>query len=71
MTAEALSIRDLDWRVERPPACRARWARIRPAVEGSFRRGEMVACVGPDGQEVARVVRPSDVADLAVLFDGF
>ena len=24
------------------------------AVEGSFRRGEMVACVGPDGQEVAR-----------------
>ncbi len=24
------------------------------AVEGNFRRGEMVACVGPDGQEVAR-----------------
>ncbi|TVP90445.1 MAG: glutamate 5-kinase [Pseudomonadaceae bacterium] len=24
------------------------------AVEGSFRRGEMVACVGPDGREVAR-----------------
>ena len=24
-----------------------------------------------DGQEVARTVRPSDVADLAVLFDGF
>ncbi len=24
------------------------------AVEGGFRRGEMVACVGPDGQEVAR-----------------
>ena len=23
-----------------------------------------------DGQEVARVVRPSDAADLAVLFDG-
>ena len=26
MTAEALSITDRDWRVERPPACRARWA---------------------------------------------
>ena len=24
------------------------------AVEGSFRRGEMVICVGPDGREVAR-----------------
>ena len=24
------------------------------AVEGNFRRGEMVACVGPDGHEVAR-----------------
>lgn len=24
------------------------------AVEGSFRRGEMVVCVGPDGREVAR-----------------
>ncbi|WP_288406160.1 glutamate 5-kinase [uncultured Pseudomonas sp.] len=24
------------------------------ALEGSFRRGEMVACVGPDGREVAR-----------------
>lgn len=24
------------------------------AIEGSFRRGEMVACVGPDGNEVAR-----------------
>src|SRR5690606_7894331 len=23
-------------------------------VQGSFRRGEMVVCVGPDGQEVAR-----------------
>ena len=24
------------------------------AVEGGFRRGEMVVCVGPDGREVAR-----------------
>ena len=24
------------------------------AVQGSFRRGEMVVCVGPDGREVAR-----------------
>lgn len=23
-------------------------------VQGSFRRGEMVVCVGPDGQEIAR-----------------
>ncbi|MBB6342409.1 glutamate 5-kinase [Pseudomonas fluvialis] len=33
------------------------------AVEGSFRRGEMVACVGPDGQEVARGLANYAAAD--------
>ena len=33
------------------------------AVEGSFRRGEMVACVGPDGQEVARGLANYAVAE--------
>lgn len=33
------------------------------AVEGSFRRGEMVACVGPDGREVARGLVNYSAAD--------
>lgn len=34
------------------------------AVEGNFRRGEMVACVGPDGREVARGLVNYSAADV-------
>ncbi len=30
------------------------WRGITRAVQGSFRRGEMVVCVAPDGREIAR-----------------
>ena len=33
------------------------------AVEGSFRRGEMVVCIGPDGREVARGLVNYNAAD--------
>ena len=33
------------------------------SVQGSFRRGEMVACIGPDGREVARGLVNYSAAD--------
>ncbi len=33
------------------------------AVQGGFRRGEMVVCVGPDGREVARGLANYSVAE--------